>query len=123
MENATKALLIAGSVLIAILLIAFGLRIFNSTKGTSEAAQTAMDATAISTFNNQFIEYAQEGKKLTYAQLLTAKNKVNASNAVNKSHNVYLQIAAVENASKRYKIAKVEYTNGYITNILVTEDI
>ena len=36
MENATKALLIAGSVLIAILLIALGLRIFNSTTDTTK---------------------------------------------------------------------------------------
>ena len=57
MENATKALLIAGSVLIAILLIAFGLRIFNSTKGTSEAAQTTMDSTEMAMFYNKFNQY------------------------------------------------------------------
>ena len=38
MENASKALLIAASVLIAILLIAFGIRIFNSVSNTSESA-------------------------------------------------------------------------------------
>lgn len=40
MENATKALLIAAAVLIVILLIAFGMRIFNSTSGVS---QTGLD--------------------------------------------------------------------------------
>ena len=39
MENATKALLIAAAILIVILLIAFGMRIFNSTSDTSEQAQ------------------------------------------------------------------------------------
>ena len=39
MENATKALLIAAAVLIAILLIAFGMRIFNSTSDVSGQAQ------------------------------------------------------------------------------------
>lgn len=37
MENATKALLIAAAVLIVILLIAFGMRIFNSTSGVSQS--------------------------------------------------------------------------------------
>mgnify|MGYP000047889785 FL=1 len=37
MENATKALLIAAAVLIVILLIAFGMRIFNSTSGVSKS--------------------------------------------------------------------------------------
>ena len=39
MENATKALLIAAGVLIVILLIAFGMSIFNSTGDTSADAQ------------------------------------------------------------------------------------
>ena len=37
MENATKALLIAAAVLIVILLIAFGMKIFNSTSGVSQS--------------------------------------------------------------------------------------
>ncbi len=41
MENATKALLIAAAVLIVILLIAFGMRIFTSTSDVSgQADQT-----------------------------------------------------------------------------------
>ena len=38
MENATKALLIAAAVLIVILLIAFGMKIFNSTSDTTGQA-------------------------------------------------------------------------------------
>lgn len=40
MENATKALLIAAAVLIAILLIAFGMRIFSSTSDVSSQASS-----------------------------------------------------------------------------------
>ena len=39
MENANKALIIAGAILIAILLIALALYIFNSGKGTTDQAQ------------------------------------------------------------------------------------
>ena len=38
MENATKALLIAAAVLIVILVIALGMKIFNSTSGASRQA-------------------------------------------------------------------------------------
>ena len=41
MENATKALLIAAAVLIVILIIALGMRIFNSTSGASKQAVDA----------------------------------------------------------------------------------
>lgn len=40
MENATKALLIAAAVLIVILLIAFGMKIMNSTSSTAQSAES-----------------------------------------------------------------------------------
>lgn len=41
MENATKALLIAAAVLIVILIIALGMRIFSSTSGATSQAETS----------------------------------------------------------------------------------
>ena len=41
MENASKALLIAAAVLIVILLIAFGMRIFNTASQTGDAQSAA----------------------------------------------------------------------------------
>ncbi len=86
MENATKALLIAGSVLVAILLIAMGLRIFNSTQGTVDSSQKTMDATAIATFNTQFTGYLN--KSLTVSQATMLAQKIMASNAVNNLHKI-----------------------------------
>lgn len=41
MENASKALLIAAAVLIVILLIAFGMRIFNTASSAGDATATS----------------------------------------------------------------------------------
>ena len=41
MENASKALLIAAAVLIVVLLIVFGVRIFNSASSAGDAQDTA----------------------------------------------------------------------------------
>ena len=50
MENATKALLIAAAVLIVILLIAFGMRIFNGTTAVQgQADQVGAEITKQST--------------------------------------------------------------------------
>ena len=43
MENASKALLIAAAVLIVILLIAFGMQIFNSASNTGDASEAATE--------------------------------------------------------------------------------
>lgn len=87
MENATKALLIAGSVLIAILLIAMGVKILSSTSGTTESTQKVMDATAVNTFNSQFASYAGQQSATNIKALV---QKVIVSNANNSKHIVYV---------------------------------
>ena len=97
MENATKALLIAGSVLIAILLIAVGLRVFNSTRGTTEAAQTTMNATEVSMFNNKFIPYI--GNKKTKADAISLINLAIANNSTS-NNKIQLIIYAVNDSGE-----------------------
>lgn len=57
MENASKALIIAASVLIAILIIAMGVAIFNKAKNSADF--TNLDTTEINMFNQKFERYAQ----------------------------------------------------------------
>lgn len=58
MENATKALLIAAAVLVAILIISFGLVIYN--KSTTATDSADLTATQIQAQNEKFARY--EGK-------------------------------------------------------------
>lgn len=61
MENATKALMIAGAVLIAILIIGVGMLIYNSAQGTIQGATSKVSQQEIELFNNGFTQY--EGKQ------------------------------------------------------------
>ena len=120
MENATKALLIAGSVLIAILLIALGLRIFNTTSNTTADSQAAMDTTSVMTFNSQFTGYLE--KQLTATQANTLAQKIIASNASNKSHQVAFGGKSTSADIIEYAEGGKQYTYetntaGYIINI------
>ena len=107
MENATKALLIAGSVLIAILLIAVGVRIFNSTSGTTEATKTTMDATEVAMFNNKFIPYI--GKNKSKSDILALIGVVAANNSSNSSHKVNMNL---------YRKGMTGSTSGNINELL-----
>ena len=55
MENASKALIIAGAILLAILLISLGIMIYTSAQDT--VSDSGMDRAAITSFNNQFLKY------------------------------------------------------------------
>lgn len=128
MENASKALLIAGSVLIVILLIGTGMKIFKSTSGTTESAEHVMDATEVTMFNNQFTQYMGKNKSLATVQSLVSKLK--ASNAIN-NHKVKALYYPTEEGStvsvwteldstKTYKIYPSQWdSSGYIVEIKV----
>lgn len=57
MENASKALLIAGAILIAILLIAIGMMVYNSASGVVDSAASNMSSQEKTMFNKQWTIY------------------------------------------------------------------
>lgn len=59
MENASKALIIAGAILLSILIIAIGMFIYNSAQSTVNNSLTTMTTQEIDAFNNQFVSYEQ----------------------------------------------------------------
>lgn len=67
MENASKALLIAGAVLIVILLISVGIMIFNGSKGLFGSATTSMSEQEQKMFNEKFTMY--EGSNVSGTQV------------------------------------------------------
>lgn len=62
MENASKALIIAGAILLSILIIAIGMYIYNSSTNSITNAAGQISQQDIQAFNNQFIMY--EGKQV-----------------------------------------------------------
>ncbi len=91
MENASKALLIAGGVLIAILVISVGAYLFLSASGVSENFDKSMSDSEIEKFNQKFekfekISYYENDELFTnYNTISDVVSAVNLANDVNKS--------------------------------------
>ena len=75
MENASKALIIAGAILLAILLISLGIMIFNQAQDTVD--NSGMSQAEITAFNNKFIKYEGTQKGSVVKSLI---NEVLATN-------------------------------------------
>ena len=110
MENASKALIIAGAILISILLISVAIMVISSTQGVQDQMGQQMDSTEKSTFNAQFTNYAGTGRSAS--QVKSLYEKVIASNAANPNQ-VYMTISGAAanstniaglNTKKKYKI-------------------
>lgn len=76
MENASKALLIAGAILIAIVLITFGVMILG--QGSEIIKSSSMSETEVSTFNAKFTSF--EGDKVRGSKVNSLLNTVVQNN-------------------------------------------
>ena len=76
MENASKALIIAGAILLSILIISLGIFIFQQAKGAVNT--DSIDQMQVDAFNGKFDQYA--GTKIRGAQVKALINAVNTNN-------------------------------------------
>lgn len=95
MENATKALLMAGAILIAIILIALGLKIVNSNKGVTEQVDKLSTSMEVSMFNSQFEPYTRELQSASETKTLI--NKIMTNNYNNPDRFIVLTYCANTN--------------------------
>lgn len=82
MENASKALLIAGAILICILLIGVGMLVYNGAMNGIQGGMSSMDANAKEQFNSAFTQY--EGKQ-SGANARAVIGNIITSNGTNKN--------------------------------------
>lgn len=126
MENASKALIIAGSVLIAILLISLGLLIFKSTSGATDQTQDLGKTLEVQQFNSQFLKYC--GTSVKGSQVRTLCEVIIAHNA-NSDNKVSINnksdatgISDIRNSIKtnqNYKVTQNINGSGLIDSITV----
>lgn len=123
MENASKALIIAGAILVSILLISIGVIIINSTGDMTDQVGSTADTMAIETFNSQFTSY--EGQNIRAALVRSLISKVNASNSQNTQKVKVLHNTTEVNTSSfvttnaTYTVTISGYNNGYVSEITI----
>lgn len=74
MENASKALIMGGAILIAILIISVGIMIVNSTKGVTDQQDKANQLVTIESYNSQFSQYC--GNRVIGSEVINLINFV-----------------------------------------------
>lgn len=126
MENASKALIIAGAILLAILIISLGIMIYNQASGVVN--NNAMSEVDITTFNQKFEQYV--GDKVRGANVLALMSAIKSNNEVNSddaSKKVTLNGEGKTETSdigtgKTYKVIISKYQNGLVSEIKITEN-
>ena len=103
MENASKALIIAGAILLSILLISLGILVYNNAKGTIQDAN--LDSEEAQTFNTKISQYC--GTKKSAIDMNSLMDAIAASNGAQNK---------LAQAERHYISVKTENSaGGYIT--------
>ncbi len=134
MDNASKALVMAGAILIAVMLISLGVLLFNRARDISNDATSGIDRQTITAYNNEWMNYEGEQKSASVVRsLIQAVNSQN-NNAESSYKYGYIKLkTAVANAkidletaaltapetykssdisdTQRYKIVVLDYKN------------
>ena len=138
MENASKALLIAGAVLIVILLIGIGMLIYSRSTGVVDTAASTMNTQEIQAFNSQFTPYEgeQQGSTVramlatiianngTYATQTSKIVSVTLTSEIGKAAGTYKDFSDLSEISKAietpttYKVTFTGYNNNGLVNAI-----
>ena len=116
MENASKALIIAGAILLAILLISLGIMIFNQAQDT--VSGSGMDQAAVSTFNNQLLKYEGNIKGTMVKSMIQEVLAINAEAANNDNIKVTVKLGADSTAVEKPSTSTIINNNTYAVKMV-----
>lgn len=131
MENASKALIIAGAILLAILLISLGIMIFGQASDT--VTNNQLDGQEVTAYNNRFLKY--EGNSRKGSEVKQLVNDAIAANAEDRFYDNQIRVKVSFGSkdltnvgssdiltSKTYTVKMKNYSKGRISEIEVTEN-
>ena len=126
MENASKALIIAGAILLAIRIIGLGVYIYRQAAGVIDTG--TMDQLVVSQFNAQFEPYL--GNNVSGSNVKQLIKIINASNRAKEDLTVTFQVdtqpdndSSTIKSGNTYKVVEGSKNNaGYIEKITITKN-
>lgn len=128
MENASKALIIAGAILISILLISVGIIVINAINDPVSQAGSSAESQAIQIFNAKFDAYVGPEEDYNSAKsIITTVTSVNGSSDIKSGKIPKVEIDGKTSVTelskvKRYSIeAKDTNEDGYYDKVTISE--
>ena len=113
MENASQALIIAGAVLVAILIIAISVYVYNNSRTAASTSLSAMTTQEIEAFNNQFESYKGKQTSVYKDQIEKIPDVYNG-----KDHESINLNTDLENYTKKLSEFKNEVEKKHMYNVV-----
>ena len=124
MENASKALIIAGAILLAILLISLGIMVFTQAQETVN--DTSLSQAEVTSFNSTFLKY--EGDDVSGTMVRSLISDVLANNGNDSNPDISLVDGSGSNitgtssikTNQKYKVELSYSSDGRVNKVTIT---
>lgn len=132
MDNASKALIMAGAILIAVAIVGIGIYIFSAANGMTDDALNQIDALTVTSINSQLQQYEGTIRGREVKALLNTARSINKQNALPDSQQIMASLLGGKSAAipddtsditdnSRYKVTfTYGGPGGYISLITIT---
>ena len=130
MDNASKALIIAGAILIAVMLVSLGVMIYNTSAGVAEDTVNQLGQMGAQAFNARFETYfgtrdKQQASGLVRAVIANNGNDDTPNVSINGSSDASTLAdldATIQSQgfTTKYTIKATSYNEGYISEISIS---
>ena len=119
MENASKALIIAGAILLSILLISLGIMIFNQAQDT--VTNSGMTEAELTSFNNKFLKY--EGKQKGSMVKSMIQDVKSSNENASDSHTITVTLKQENKSDKTLNsTSDIEVKHTYTVKMIYTDN-
>lgn len=124
MDNASKALIMAGAILIAVAIVGIGIYIFSAANGMTDDALNQIDALTVTSINSQLQQYEGEIRGRELKQAINIARSINKQNTLPDGKSISYNGGAIADTTttaitdnKTYKVYFKYSAAGYIEDI------
>lgn len=124
MDNASKALIMAGAILIAVAIVGIGIYIFSAANGMTDDALNQIDALTVTSINSQLQQYEGEIRGRELKQAINIARSINKQNTLPDGKTITYNGSQIIDTTtttitdnKTYKVYFNYNTAGYIEDI------
>ena len=124
MDNASKALIMAGAILIAVAIVGIGIYIFSAANGMTDDALNQIDALTVTSINSQLQQYEGEIRGRELKQAINIARSINKQNTLPDGKSITYNGGEIKDTTtttitdnKTYKVYFKYNTAGYIEDI------
>ena len=116
MENASKALIMAGSVLIGVIIISIGVLFINSTSMLSQSYDEKLEADSINGYNNKFLIYAKNNNAQDMVSLynLIVENNIKYEGTADRQVELIVDSTKWENKTPENLVDAMKSESNYL---------